>query len=74
MLVSSLITNAFRLMEPYCPYIDCHKLYVLLKNLCISKIEEKFKFPLILHNVVPVRVGWITALSCRRVEVFETEI
>jgi len=27
-----------------------------------------------LHSVVPVRVVWITALSCRRLEVFETEI
>ena len=28
-------------------FVHCHKLYVLRKNLCISKVEEKFKFPLV---------------------------
>jgi len=35
--------------------------------------RRKIQVSISLHNVVPVRVVWITTLSCRRVEVFETE-
>jgi len=28
-------------------FVHCHKLYVLCKNLCISKVEDKFKFLLV---------------------------
>jgi len=45
MLANSFSTNEFRLMEPL--FVHCHKPYVLRKNLYISKVEEKFKFPLV---------------------------
>jgi len=41
---------------------------------CISRVEEKFKFPLVCTMWCQFWMVRITALSCKRAEVFETEI